>query len=593
MTTPIQKPHAFKRPFAFKLASVAAAVSFPLLAAGQVAPQPVPDAGRVLENLRAPVIITPPNATISVEDRTPAKKLAPPTGAGAAAKLAIKGFKVTGLSVPLKADAGALLGKFIGAERTFDDLEAAADALQVAIRQEGLFLAQVDVPPQKVEDGMIELRVLEGRLDSVDLATLPEGLLVKQEQIESILARLQPGDLLTVDKIERVLFLLSDLRGINVSSVVSPGAKPGTAKLGVSIKPGDRFEKNVDFDNYGSVYTGEYRLSAAVGVNSPLGRGDLFKLTGNVSTTGGVKFIRAAYQSPVGGSGLKLGAAVSALQYRLGTAAFEPLKASGDAAVVSLFGLYPVVRNRNFNTFAQVNYDRRNFHDVQTALAIDNRKHSDVVTMGLVGDSRDQVLSGGVNTFSLGLTAGSIALESPVQLAADQAATGRKINGSFSKINYGAGRQQLLWSKADNSADRLVVYVSFQGQAAAKNLDNSEKFSLGGPSGVRGYASGEATGDSGNLLNWELRKNIIHDAIKGDFVLSAFGDYGRITVNRNPLATDLVNSISLVSHGFGLAWAVPDSFLLKASIAWRGSYVPVADPNPTRLRAYISLSKTL
>ena len=591
MTVQLAKPRASKRPMVFRLAVVAAATSLPLLAAGQAVAPAVPDAGRVLENLRAPVIIVPPNTSISVEDRTVPKKLTPPTGTGP--KLEIKGFKITGLTVPIKADVGALLGKFVGSDRSFDDVEAAADALQVAIRQEGLFLAQVDVPSQKVEDGTIELRVLEGRLDSVELAPLPEGVLVKQEQIESILAHLQPGDLLTVGKIERVLFLLSDLRGINVGSVVSPGSKPGTAKLDISIKPGERFEKNVDIDNYGSVYTGEYRVSAGFGVNSPFGRGDLFKIVGNVSTTGGVKFVRASYQTPVGGSGLKLGTAISALKYRLGTAAFEPLKASGDAAVLSLFGLYPVVRNRNFNTFAQVNYDRRNFHDLQTALGIDNTKHSDVLTMGLVGDSRDQALGGGVNNFSLGLTTGKITLENPVQLAADQAATGRQINGGFGKLSYGIGRQQLLWSKADNSADRLVVYASFQGQVAGKNLDNSEKFSLGGPSGVRGYASGEATGDSGNLLNWELRKNIINDAIKGDFVLSIFGDYGRVTVNRNPLATDLVNKISLVSHGFGLAWSVPDSFLLKASIAWRGSYLPVADPDPRRARVYVSLSKTL
>jgi hemolysin activation/secretion protein len=396
-----------------------------------------------------------------------------------------------------------------------------------------------------------------------------------------------------VDKIERVLFLLSDLRGVNVSSVLSPGKLPGTSKLSVAVTPGARFEKNVDIDNYGSVYTGDYRLSGSFSVNSPFSRGDLFKLSANASTNGGMKFVRGAYQTPVGGSGLKLGAAVSALKYSLGTAAFEPLRASGDATVFSLFTLYPVVRNRNFNTFAQANYDRRNFHDVQATLAVDNKKVSDVLTLGLVGDSRDQWLGGGINNFSAGLTTGRLNILTPVQLTADQAATGRKTSGGFSKVNYGLGRQQLLWNKADNSQDRLVVYVSWQGQRAGKNLDNSEKFSLGGPSGVRGYAGGEATGDSGDLLSWELRKNIVDEKIKGDFVLSVFGDYGRINVNTNPLVTDVVNKISLVSHGFGLAWAIPDNFLLKATLAWRGSYTPTADPDPRRARVYVSLSKTL
>ena len=564
----------------------------PLMLCAVSLAQPVPDAGRLLEILKAPVLIVPPNSDLKIDDTASRRKLvAPATGQGP--KVKITGFKISGLTTPLKADIGALLGKYLGPERSFDDLEAAAETLQTAIRQEGFFLAQVDIPPQKMDDGTVELRVLEGRLDKVELAPLPDGLLVNREQIDAVLAYLQPGELLTVDKVERVLFLLSDLRGINVSSVISAGATPGTAKLGVTVSAGSRFEKNVDIDNYGSVYTGENRISAAIGVNSPLGRGDLFKLSGNVSTTGGVAFVRAAYQSPVGGSGLKLGAALSALKYKLGTPAFTPLKASGDAVVYSLFALYPVVRNRNFNTFAQANYDRRNFHDLQETLAIDNLKHSDVLTLGMVGDSRDQVAGGGINNFSVGLTAGRLSIDTPIQLAADQAGTGRKVNGGFSKLSYGIGRQQLLWSKADNTQDRLVAYVSLQGQRASKNLDNSEKFSLGGAAGVRGYATGEATGDSGDLLSWELRKNLIGENIKGDLVVAVFGDYGRVTVNRTPLVTDLVNKISLVSHGVSLAFSMPDNFLLKASIAWRGSYLPVADPDPKGTRIYISLSKSL
>lgn len=554
--------------------------------------QTAPSAASVLDNIKAPIVLVPPSADLSIQNNTPQKKLAAPS-AGAGPKVKISGFSISGLTTTVKADIGALLAKFLGPERTFDDIEAAAEALRTAIRQEGLFLAQVDIPPQKLQDGMVELRVLEGRLDSVELAPLPEGLLVGKEQIDAILAKLQPGDLLTVGSIERVLFLLSDLRGINVSSVIAAGSKPGTAKLGVTITPGQRFEKSADFDNFGSAFTGNYRLSGAFSVNSPFGRGDLLKLSTNLTTTGGVAFVRAAYQSPVGGSGLKLGTALSALKYKLGTDAFAPLDASGNATVLSAFALYPVIRNRNLNTFLQANVDNRKFQDLQKALAVDNKKHSNVLTLGLVGDSRDQFAKGGINNFSLALTAGTIGIDTAVQLAADQAATGRKTNGSFSKVSYGLGRQQLLWSAADNAQDRLVVYASWQGQRATKNLDNSEKLSLGGATGVRGYAGGEATGDSGDLVSWELRKNIVNDKIKGDFVVSLFGDYGRSKINHTPLATDLINSVTLVSHGLGLAWSMPDNFLVKASLAWRGSYAPVSDPDGRKTRLYFSLNKTL
>ena len=562
-----------------------------VLSAAALAQAPTPTATppAVFDNLRAPVFIVPRSADLELEDNTTRRKLvAPATGQGP--KFTVTGFKLTGLSVPVKADLGVLLARYVGPERSFDDLEAAAEALQTAIRQEGLFLAQVDIPPQKLDGGTVELRVLEGRLEKWELAPLPDGLTVGREQIEAILSHLKPGDLLNVDAIERVLFLLSDLRGIVVKSVIEPGSAPGTARLVVTTEPGRRFEKSADFDNFGSIYTGEYRFSGSFAVNSPFGSGDFFKLSGNLSTNGGLFFVRGAYQTPVGGSGLKLGAAVSALSYKLGTVSFATAQASGNAAVYSVYALYPLVRNRNFNTFAQANYDRRNFEDKFFPLV--KNKHSDVLSLGLVGDSRDQALGGGINNFSLGLTFGHLAL-SAEQLAADQGGAGRKVNGAFGKLSYGAGRQNLLWGNPDNIQDRLVLYASWQGQRASRNLDNSEKFSLGGASGVRGYASGEGSGDSGDLLSWELRKSVFGEKLQGDLVISLFGDYGRVTVNRNPLVADLVRTISLASHGVGLTWAVPDNFLFKLSLARRGSYVPVADPDPRRMRLYVSLSKTL
>lgn len=553
-----------------------------------IAPNPAPSA--VFEGLRAPVELVPRSSDLQIEDSITRRKLAAPAS-GQGPKFAVTGFTVTGLSVPIKADLGLLLGKYVGADRTFDQLEEAAEALQNAIRQEGLFLAQVDIPPQKLEGGKVELRVLEGRLDKWELAPLPEGVLVSQAQIEAVLGGLQPGMLLQVDAIERVLFLLYDLRGLIVKSVIEAGSKPGTAKLVVSVEPGQRLEKSVDFDNFGSIYTGEYRLSGAISVNSPMRRGDFFKLSGNVSTNGGLAFVRAAYQSPVGGSGLKLGAAVSALNYKLGTPTFAAAQGSGTATVYSLFALYPVVRNRNFNAFAQANYDRRNFED--KSFGFTRNKHSDVLNLGLVGDSRDQALGGGINNFSIGVSVGRLALEGAQDLINDQAL--RKTNGTFGKVSYGIGRQNLLWNSADNAQDRLVLYASWQGQRASKNLDTSEKFGLGGASGVRGYASGEGTGDSGDLVTWELRKNIISDKIQGDLVVALFGDYGHVTVNRNNSSPVISakNSISMSSHGIGLTWAVPDNFLFKVSLARRGSYLPVSDPDPRRTRLYLSLSKTL
>jgi hypothetical protein len=67
------------------------------------------------------------------------------------------------------------------------------------------------------------------------------------------------------------------------------------------------------------------------------------------------------------------------------------------------------------------------------------------------------------------------------------------------------------------------------GQTASKNLDSSEKFSLGGINGVRAYPQGEASGDEGYRGTVELRHNVMPNV-----QATVFYDWGKVTINRNP-----------------------------------------------------------
>ena len=71
-------------------------------------------------------------------------------------------------------------------------------------------------------------------------------------------------------------------------------------------------------------------------------------------------------------------------------------------------------------------------------------------------------------------------IDEPMQRLND-AVTGRTA-GHFGKWNLDLTRLQHI-------DDRLALYLSYSRQWAEKNLDSSEKFSLGGPSGVRAIPS--------------------------------------------------------------------------------------------------------
>ena len=122
---------------------------------------------------------------------------------------------------------------------------------------------------------------------------------------------------------------------------------------------------------------------------------------------------------------------------------------------------------------------------------------------------------------------------------------------------YGVSRLQSI----NNSTQ---VALTLNGQQAGKNLDSSEKFSLGGISGVRAYPQGEASGDEGLKATLELR----HSA---NWQIAAFYDAGTVKTNKNPFGVaGAANSKSLSGAGFGIN-ANFDTVQLKVALAWRTS----------------------
>jgi hemolysin activation/secretion protein len=504
-------------------------------------------------------------------------------------KVNVNSFRITGLTEAKEERLQAVLQKFVGPDKSFDDLQAAAEAVSEELQREGYLVALAYLPEQKIEDGVVEIAVLEGRLASVKV-DIDKGVAVSRHIIEGLLSSLAPGVVMHRDRIERALFLVSDLRAVNVRSIVEPGPSPGTSNLIVQITPGRRVDGFVEFDNHGSRFTGDYRLGAGLNINSPAGRGDLLSLRGLFAIPDGSKeldFGRISYLTPVGRYGTKIGAAYSALYYHLGTAEFEALNERGRAEVFSVFGLHPITRTRNFNLFGQAGLDLRDFHDVigvVPEVVVDKR--TKVGVLGLVGDSRDPYLGGGINNFALAYTTGDLDIRSPAFAAADQS-TGRNAQGHYWRLNGSLSRLNTI-------AGSTVLYASYSFQVASKNLDVSEKLSLGGPYAVRAYAPGEAASDDAHVATVELRHGLaVPQTVPGYIILSAFYDIAHGKQSHDPLPFETNNTRTLQGIGVGATWGRQDDFLLRGTIAWRLSGAPVSDRADRQPRLFFQLTKNL
>jgi hemolysin activation/secretion protein len=72
-----------------------------------------------------------------------------------------------------------------------------------------------------------------------------------------------------------------------------------------------------------------------------------------------------------------------------------------------------------------------------------------------------------------------------------------------------------------------------RGQVAFKNLDSSQKFILGGPTGVRAYPVGEAPGDEGHAFTLESRFDIPFMPSWAATQLVGFLDAGWVKLHRD------------------------------------------------------------
>jgi hemolysin activation/secretion protein len=516
-----------------------------LLAACQsaLAQQPPTSGGQIQGIPAAPMPDRPAPAITVPPDRAPAYD------PNANVTMRVEALRVTGQEKYSEAELVALTGFTPGMDLSIVDLRAMAKKIADRYHAAGYFVAQAYLPQQDIKDGVVNIVVLEGRYGNVTLknqSKLSDGV------ANGLLDGVNGGDPIAVAPLERDLMLLSDLPGVNVRSTLVPGATAGASDLIVEVTPGKSISGNVEADNAGNRYTGEYRVGGTVNFNNPTGHGDVISVRGLTSGSG-LNYGRLSYQTQLGKA--RAGVAYTAMAYEL-SREFESLRAHGTVRIASIFGSYPLIRSRNNNLSALLQYDDKTFKDYIDSTASVTDKTVNSWTGGLQGNHHDGLGGGGVTSYSLMWTAGDLDIRTPSALATDAATA--KSNGSYVKTAYYAARLQRV-------TDRVALYGAINGQFASKNLDISEKMGLGGMYGVRAYPSGEAYGDEGYIVNLEARLLMPTWAPRqvGNVHLIGFIDTGSVTLHRTPWVGG-INSRNLDSAGVGITWVKYNDFELKA-----------------------------
>lgn len=406
----------------------------------------------------------------SVDDRSQ-----PAAGAKAPAKSAsflLQRVLLNPSAVFSEEELRAIASRYTGRRVTIADLFALVAEFNEAYQAKKVVGAKAVLPPQKISDGTVTIRLIEGRVGAVTLAELRD---TRPEYVSDRLT-LAPGQLVYMDDLERQLFHFNTLNDIRIRAVLKPGEEFGTTDYEIRTEEPQRRSYNLFADNGGTRDVGEYRIGFNYSDKSLTGRRDVLAFGAHLGE--GSRGIYASYNVPLGVKGTRLGFSADYSQIEIIDGALEPLDVTGDSWNLGAFLTHPLHVGRDYvmNLFGGVNAKSSSteFDGVELF-------DTDVRTLSLGVDASAYHADGSWYTRHY-LTYGPNGLDNDVNFA--------KYNGEGSWVSVLDNRWVLTLRGKLQLSDRQL-------------LPSSEQFQVGGMSTVRGYPEGLLIGDKGYMLSAE------------------------------------------------------------------------------------------
>jgi hemolysin activation/secretion protein len=258
-----------------------------------------------------------------------------------------------------------------------------ANEVTAAYAVQGYFLARSFIPAQEIENGVVTLQVVEGKLGKIKVAG---NKTIASEQFTERMVSLRDEEILNESALERVLLELNSLMGVQVKSVLRPGELPGTTDLVLQVKETRPYTVSVDADNFGSRFTGAIRFGATATVGNLFKLGDQFSFR-VVQSEDGQDFFNPSFLFPVSNRGTTLKVSFTHSEQNLGQE-LAILSSGGSSQIFSLEAKHPLHRSRTAQLFVKGGMEARNYTNKQREVKTSDDRLFDVY-LGVGGNYSD------------------------------------------------------------------------------------------------------------------------------------------------------------------------------------------------------------
>lgn len=489
----------------------------------------------------------------------PTRTTPPGEQPGADTPIQITRINVVGNTVLTEADINPIIQPLEGQTVTLADLNTAAQDITKLYISRGYLTSRAVVTPQTITDGVVEIKIIEGSLESIGI----EGN--NRLKTSYILSRIEQGvdEPLNTNKLEDQLQLLQANPLLDrIDATLQAGQSKGKSQLKVEVNEASTLILGANIDNYTTPSTGPVRFGVNVGTRNLTGNGDSLFASYNRSVSGGLNTIDASYTIPVNAKDGTLQLRTIIQRNEITEDPFDILDIDSDSERYSLSFRQPLIRNPREEFALSLGFSHQRSQGLVTtgAFLIDTLSRRTIPGSDANGVTRTSIIQ-----FSQDYThrdlSGVWALRSQFNLGVDIGATSNPDpipDGEFFSWLAQAQRVQ-RWG----NNNLLIVQADLQ--LTPDSLLSSEQFTVGGAQSVRGYRQNALSGDNGFRFSVENRFALAKKEGNPVFQVAPFMDLGVVFNSDNPNQVGDDNFI--IGLGLGLLWEPVPGFNIRLDYA--------------------------
>ena len=439
---------------------------------------------------------------------------------------------------------------------TIGQIQFIADKITQLYRQKGYILAQAFLPPQKVTDGLVKIKIIEGKLGHVSAV----GNDYYDEAIYTKYFDKHLNQAVNKYEMERLLLLINDFPGFGVTGSFKKGTAIGTSDLQLLVQEEERLSGFVRYDNYGSEYTGDRRTLIGLSVNGLFNQVNQLNLQLlKTQSPSNSDYYAIQFEQLIYDEATYIGFSYNTNDYNVGRQ-LQSLGIDGDSDFSEVYLRRAFIRSRENNLYGRLSLvSKEATSDSDTGIRL-SKDELTVVNAQFTFDSIDERFHG-INMAEIVYSRGFGNFLGSMDGSEDEnsgrvGGNGKHAGADFDKWNLNFARVQSLPYEQS-------LILKLNTQYSDDLLTSLEQFQLGGPNSVRAYPVSEYLSDKGYLasVEWSVGLPFIGDypAFSGKkwrdiFNLSFFYDTTKGWINDPLYFQD--DDISL--EGYGLAIQLKD-----------------------------------